>query len=149
MYNIYVYILFSRNTLKTIFVKVTNSKSWEDAQKEFTKFANEDRLHQFTSLTWTNDVPQIFTTYCQGAVDSKKDNPSSPNVHCLKHENGCTTTLIRCDWKGVTQKMVTASCPGCGGGVGPFDCEISRLSVAFTSDYFKVSYLVYMFKCRI
>ena len=113
MYNIY---FLTRNKLKTTFVKVTNSKSWEDAQKEFPKFANEDRLHQFTSLTWTNDVPQLFTTYCQEAVDSKKDSPSSPNVHYLKHENGCTTTLIRCDRKAVTQTIATASCLGFQGG---------------------------------
>ena len=123
MYN--MRILLSRNKLKTTFVKITNSKSWDDAQNNFPKFANEDRLHQFTSLTWTNDVPQLFTTYCQGAVDSKKDSPSSPNVHCLEHENGCRTTLIRCDWKAVTQTMVTASCPGFQGG----NLLIAKISV--------------------
>ena len=46
-----IHILFSRNKLKTTFVEVTNSKSFEDAQKEFPKFANEDRL---SSQAWSH-----------------------------------------------------------------------------------------------
>lgn len=56
-------------TIKKAFVKCTNSKSWDDAQKNFPHYVQN--LDYFHSLRFKNDFPEPFKVFCQSAISSK------------------------------------------------------------------------------
>ena len=59
-------------TLKKTFVKLTNSKSWEDAEAQFQPFASVGELKKFSSLDFTKEVPPSFVNFCRRAKASKE-----------------------------------------------------------------------------
>ena len=63
----------SMQTIRKTFCKVTNT-SWEEATERFPHYAKEDRLIQFSSLSFTKDVPQPFMAYCRAALHSENSN---------------------------------------------------------------------------
>lgn len=57
--------------IRRIFCKVTNT-TWEEAVERFPSFTNEDRLLQFSLLSFSaKDVPKPFLSYCQAALQSE------------------------------------------------------------------------------
>ena len=50
---------------------VTNSKNWEEACLKFPDFVTSNKLEQFTSLNFRNNIPEIFRNYCEAALSRK------------------------------------------------------------------------------
>ena len=60
----------SLQTVRKTFCRVTDT-TLEEALERFPHFTKEDRLLQFSSLSFTKDVPQPFIAYCQAALRSE------------------------------------------------------------------------------
>ena len=82
-------------------MKITNSGNWENATKQFPRFACEERLKQFVAVNCKKEVPTVLQSYCQAALDSKQDE-SSGGVTSFKHTNGYSTTLLKTNYQSVT-----------------------------------------------
>lgn len=58
--------------------------NWVEAMERFPHFTSEDRLLQFSSLTFAKDVPQPFLAYCQAALHSEHQRLAGPEAYELK-----------------------------------------------------------------
>ena len=86
--------------IKKAFVKCTNSMSWECAESMYPNFTNN--LSQFKSLIFRkpNEIPEVFKTYCQAALNSKSDDLTGTSIN-VKKVGDFRITLI----KGQIQSM--------------------------------------------
>lgn len=50
------------------FTHLTNSESWSQARDNFPAHTSESKLEQFLSLDFKKSTPQVFSSYCAGAV---------------------------------------------------------------------------------
>ena len=82
-------------TIRRTFCKVTNTK-WEEATERFSSFTDEERLLQFSSLTFSKDVPQPFLSYCQAALRSKHEGQCSQGADSFQLE-GCKGYVLQHD----------------------------------------------------
>ena len=83
------------------FMKCTNSDTWEEVERRFGTYAEEKHLMQFTTLPFTNGIPQVFKDYCQAALTMTNTEPSD----CfMVHQNDTRGYVICAD-----PTMVTAA----------------------------------------
>ena len=71
--------------LKKTFCKLTNAKSWEDAQARFQSIASENELQKFLSLDFSKEVPPSFVNFCRRAK-SAGANEHSDVDHIVKYQ---------------------------------------------------------------
>ena len=71
--------------LKKAFVKLTNSRNWEDAKDRFQPFASESKLKKFATLETTKEVPQSFVNFCRRVKTSRETGLSSIQDQITKH----------------------------------------------------------------
>lgn len=72
------------NTLKKCFVKLTNSRNWEDALNRFPRFACETQLKKFVSLDFSREFPRPFEDFCKRAKSCEQSTRSND-----EQEIGC------------------------------------------------------------
>lgn len=60
--------------LKKTFVKLTNSKNWEEASSQFPLFACESQLKKFIAIDVSKEIPQPFVCFCKRAKSSTQAN---------------------------------------------------------------------------
>lgn len=53
--------------LKKSFMKLTNTRSWEDATSKFPQCACESQLKRFITLDMAKDIPKPFLDFCKRA----------------------------------------------------------------------------------
>jgi len=63
-------VLKKMAVLKKAFVKLTNSKNWEDASSQFPLFACESQLKKFTAIDFSKELPQSFVSFCKRVKSS-------------------------------------------------------------------------------
>ena len=61
----------SMELIKKKFVRITNSKSWEEACARFPGFVTPQKLKQFLSLNFRKEIPEVFKNYCDAALSYK------------------------------------------------------------------------------
>lgn len=59
------------DVIKKMFVRITNSKNWEEACVQFPEFVKPSWLEQFLSLNFKNGVPEIFRNFCDAALENR------------------------------------------------------------------------------
>ena len=64
----------SMEQIKQAFVRCTNSRNWENAVSTYPSFTSEERLVKFIVFDLKKEIPEVFRTYCQTAIDSTSDN---------------------------------------------------------------------------
>lgn len=77
--------------LKNTFCKLTNAKSWEDAQAQFQSFASERELQKFISLDFSKEVPPSFVNFCRRAKSAVENEQLDIEHHVVKYQG-----LIAC-----------------------------------------------------
>ena len=95
-------ILKRLETLKKTFVKLTNAKSWEDAETRFQPFASVNELKKFASLDVTKEVPPSFANFCRRAKTSKQSQSFHIENQITKHKEliACTLHGNLCELSG-------------------------------------------------
>ena len=81
--------------VRRTFCKITNT-NWEEAMERFPNFTNEDRLLQFSSLTFAKDVPPPFLSYCQAALRSEHLEQCAHDVDSFELQ-GCKGYVLQHD----------------------------------------------------
>ena len=62
-------------TLKTAFLKLTNSDSWDKAVETFPNYATEEKLSRFLGCDLKKNIPKPFYDYCHKAKTSEAGEP--------------------------------------------------------------------------
>lgn len=57
--------------LKTAFVQLTNTDTWEEATEKFPALATEDYLHKFMKMDLNKSIPLRFADFCTRAKRSE------------------------------------------------------------------------------
>ena len=96
----------SLQTIRRTFCKVTNTK-WEEATERFSSFTDEERLLQFSSLTFSKDVPQPFLSYCQAAVRSDHEEQCSQGADSFQLQ-GCRGYVLQHDILTLSYTVILA-----------------------------------------
>lgn len=72
--------------LKTAFMRLTNTETWEQAEEKYPLFANDSQLQKFIRIDLNKAVPQSFTDFCTRAKLSEGESDaavsSGPFVQC-------------------------------------------------------------------
>ncbi len=72
--------------LKTAFLRLTNTGTWEEASEKYPAFASEQHLRKFMRMDLNKCIPQPFADFCTRAKLSESDPDSectSSNL-CVK-----------------------------------------------------------------
>lgn len=72
--------------LKKTFCKLTNAKSWEDAQAQFQSFASENELQKFSSLDFSKEVPPSLINFCRRAKSALEIEESDIEHQVVKYQ---------------------------------------------------------------
>ena len=102
------------DTLKKAFVKLTNSRSWEDAEDRFQPFASETELKKFTTLEIAKEVPQSFVNFCRRAKTSKETELSCTQDRITKYGQLVAVT-IQSNLGDISGQMIKAAYPNFNG----------------------------------
>ena len=51
-------------TLRTAFVRLTNTERWEEAQEKYPMYATDAQLQKFLKIDLNKSIPQSFTDFC-------------------------------------------------------------------------------------
>ena len=99
----------SLEVVKRAFVRITNSKNWEEACARFPQFVTTQKLEQFLSLDFKKSVPEVFRIFCNAALSHK--NPvagigAGNSQAFICHEFSSVTTQ---DIQGVFPKFSGAN----------------------------------------
>ena len=65
----------SMDVIKRTFVRITCSKSWDEACVRFPDFVTHDQLEKFLSLNFKLGVPEVFRNYCDAALTITNGGP--------------------------------------------------------------------------
>ena len=71
----------SMNALKALFVRLTNTGSWESAEQFFPQFTTESQLSRFVGCKKKKCIPKSLKDFCQRA------KASSANVMSVQAES--------------------------------------------------------------
>ena len=63
--------------LKTAFLRLTNTDTWEDAVQKYPQFASEEQLRKFLRMDLNKSIPQPLADFCTRAKLSETDSESS------------------------------------------------------------------------
>ena len=74
--------------LKTAFLHMTNTDTWEEASEKFPALASEEHLCKFMRMDLNKCIPQPFYDFCTGAKLSESESDSLCNSY-LK----CSTSV--------------------------------------------------------
>lgn len=102
------------DTLKKHFVKLTNSRSWEDAKDRLQPFASETELKKFTTLQVTKEVLQSFVNFCKRAKVSKETGLSSTQDRITKYGELIAVTL-QSNLSDISGQVIKAAYPNFNG----------------------------------
>ena len=61
----------SMETIKKAFKNCTNVSSWEEARERFPRHTTAERLDSFTHLSFKDNVPEAFVSFCQAALQNE------------------------------------------------------------------------------
>ena len=72
--------------LKSLFVSLTNTNTWEEAQQRFPNQATESKLQRFVEFD-LKTVPKAFQSFCQQVVSSASSLASATHLtdHVFNH----------------------------------------------------------------
>ena len=95
-------VLKRLETLKKTFVKLTNAKSWEDAETQFQPFASVNELKKFASIDMTKQIPPSFANFCRKAKTSKQNQSFHIEDQITKYQEliACTLQGKLCELSG-------------------------------------------------
>ena len=96
--------------LDTIY-RVTNKKTWEDAQVAYPTFAPDERLKSFKGLVKGNHfgVPHIFCEYCQTAIRHTEEQQGEQSQAVNKDGHFCN--FVQREWDKVTKSAIQHQMP--------------------------------------
>lgn len=63
--------------VKTAFLRLTNTRTWEEAEERYPTFASENQLHNFVRLDLSKAIPQSFADFCTRAKLSEGQSDSA------------------------------------------------------------------------
>ena len=88
--------------MKKAFVKCTNSRSWEYAESTYPSFVSN--LDKFVTLKFSkhDEIPEVFKTFCQAAINSKKCANSSQ----IKKIGDFHITLVQGNMESVSMEQI-------------------------------------------
>ena len=106
----------SLGIVKSTFMRLTNTHNWATAEEKFPTFTSTTRLSQYARLNFKHDVPAVFHTYCQAALDSIAAAASSVSVSMMNIEvNGVITVrLIESEFSSASAQLRDADASYCG-----------------------------------
>ena len=76
--------------IRKMFVRITNSKNWEEACVRFPEFTCQEKLQKFLSLDYRHGPPEVFRNYCDAAL----------GIKCIfagvavQLDNGCSISVL-------------------------------------------------------
>ncbi len=79
--------------LKSAFVKLTNSETWERAQEMFPHFATEEQLTRFLNSDLKKSIPKTFSDFCHRAKCSTAQYEASGIGHLTIRGNTVSTLV--------------------------------------------------------
>ncbi len=79
--------------LKSAFVKLTNSETWERAQEMFPHFATEEQLTRFLNIDLKKSIPKTFSDFCHRAKCSTAQYEASGIGHLMIRGNTVSTLV--------------------------------------------------------
>ena len=85
--------------LKEVFVKLTVSCNWEEAQTKYPSHAQEERLSNFLQLPFKGGIPSIFREYCANAVLC---GDSTQAMSISVTTDSTTATILKADYHQIT-----------------------------------------------
>lgn len=118
-------------TLKTAFVKLTNSQSWEKAIEKYPSFASEEQLNRFVGCDLKGGIPTYLQDYCQRARMSCTESSTSPAESVLSFDSKSglvTVNLVEAKFTEITGHMIKSNQPEFSGfdlSVVLFEPEVS------------------------
>ena len=96
--------------IKRAFLRCTNCASWKDACLNFPAFTEETRFNQFTGLDLRHQIPEVFKTYCQSALNSQ-----APSLGMVKTVNDARVPVVSGDFQSLSaQDIKDADSSYCG-----------------------------------
>ena len=101
-------LLKKLHVLRKTFVKLTNSKDWEDAQSRFHPFASDCELKKFTKLDVSKEIPPSFVNFCRKAKGSRENDQASTEDHVFKYGQ-LVACVLRAKTSEISGQMITAS----------------------------------------
>ena len=88
--------------LKEVFVKLTMSCNWEEAQAKYPSHAQEERLSNFLQLPFKGGIPSIFREYCAGAVQCG----DSTQAMSISVTDSTTATILKAAYHQITGQVM-------------------------------------------
>lgn len=76
------------HSLRIAFVRLTNAKSWEDANSSFPMYATDEQLLKFIHLDMKKCIPKSFSDFCLRAKNSEITHPSIEGSEEFKCNGG-------------------------------------------------------------
>ena len=68
--------------LHVAFLRLTNTKTWDEAQQKFPHFATDVQMEKFMLCNLKKSVPKTFLDFCQRAKDSvAEEHALNPELH--------------------------------------------------------------------
>ena len=96
----------SLSTAKSTFMRLTSTRSWSEAETKFPQFTSNERLSQYTSLSFKNGIPDHFRIYCQAALDSKNVIGSIPELSARKQVSGVNIFFVEVGFESITAEHI-------------------------------------------
>ena len=112
--------LKSMATLKTAFVKITNSESWDKAVNSFPNYASEKNLRRFLGCDLKKTIPKLFYDYCHKAKTNEAGGDhdhESQSVLNFRSSVGppITAVLITGSITNISGATIQNKCPSFSG----------------------------------
>lgn len=79
--------------LKTAFLRLTNTETWEEAMEEYPSFATEEHLRKFIRIDLHKSIPQPFADFCTRAKLSENEISTMSNNLLFKFK-GSTACIV-------------------------------------------------------
>lgn len=80
-------------SLRIAFVRLTNTKSWEDANSSFPVYATDEQLLKFIHLDMKKCIPKSFSDFCLRAKNSEITRPVQAGSEELKYNEVCARII--------------------------------------------------------
>ena len=101
-------LLKKLDILRKAFVKLTNSKDWEDAQIRFHPLASDCELKKFTKLDVSKEIPSSFVNFCRKAKGCRENDQASTEDHVFKYGQ-LVACALQAKTSEISGRMITAS----------------------------------------
>ena len=101
--------------LKTAFVKLTNSDTWERAAETFPNYATETKLKRFLGCDLKKGIPKLFQDFCHQAKLSGTGIIPDSVISFDCNDGPLTINLIEGKLTGITGQVIQRSQPSFSG----------------------------------